>query len=442
MSSLEAKIKALLEGTEDSISEDDIISLEEKETITTKGGTTITDDDDKDSDHDEPDADNKGGPSDNDEDNDNEDEGSDEDTDVSKDTKKDNPKVVEEETKGLKQGADNVSGAADTAKIKAGQSRKDEVKTGKLKQQNEEAELSEHQDGLKGPKSDSETGGEKTSKIVAGKSRKDEVKTGQIPGQKTVNEPNAKNQGNVKIALEEHLAAIFSGEELSEEFMAKTQTIFEAAVEASAQARFEALREEYEAELNEQAENMAKQIDEAVEEVKSELVEDVDGFLNYVVEQWVEDNQVALASGVKVDLVDSFIDGMKNLFKEHYIEVPDEKVDVIEEQAEAIEGLTEQVTSLEEQAEQMFKELVEAKSAIAFNKVSAGMTAVQLSKFKDLAESVEFSDEDDYVNKLKTIRESYFAQKAPELKQDDSTSQDSGNVNAYVSAISKNIKFV
>ena len=411
MSSLEAKIRALLEGhTEDSISEDEIEVLEEKETIKTKGGTTITDDDDSDSDKDksEPDGDEDG------EDTDNDGDGKDdEDTDYSKDTKKDKADVVQEEiskkmyaalahrvsdpnyegsvsldhviskakkshgdkfanqiassdkahwpkyglqsndklatrtfsrvnvdgkankqdiralksklmkegfdelllddilneeTTGLKQGTDNVSGATDTLKIKAGQSRKDEVKTGKITSDASTGGINlGHDVKMRGAESD---GSADTLKIKAGQSRKDEVKTGKIPGEHNTNEPNAKNQGNVKIAMSEHMDAIFNGEELSEEFMNKTRTIFEAAVESSAQAKFETMMEEHEAQLNEQAEQMASQINEAVEEVKSELVEDIDGFLNYVVEQWVSDNEVALQSGVKVDLVDSFIDGM------------------------------------------------------------------------------------------------------------------------------------
>ncbi len=199
----------------------------------------------------------------------------------------------------------------------------------------------------------------------------------------------------------EDVDALFNGESLSEEFRTKATTIFEAAV----QSRVEKIVEDVIAD-NETI------IAEAVETIKNDLSEQVDQYLNYVVEQWVEDNQVAIESGLRAELVDDFIGGLKNLFAEHYIEIPDEKVDVAEELAVKVVELEESLTAAEEEAASKIKSLTEelnaAKKHEAIRKICEGLTEVQIGKMISLAEGVEFTTEGEFNNKLAVIRENYF----------------------------------
>ena len=207
----------------------------------------------------------------------------------------------------------------------------------------------------------------------------------------------AKHKGS----MVEDVDALFNGESLSEEFRTKATTIFEAAV----QSRVEKIVEDVIAD-NETI------IAEAVETIKNDLSEQVDQYLNYVVEQWVEDNQVAIESGLRAELVDDFIGGLKNLFAEHYIEIPDEKVDVAEELAVKVVELEESLTAAEEEAASKIKSLTEelnaAKKHEAIRKICEGLTEVQIGKMISLAEGVEFTTEGEFNNKLAVIRENYF----------------------------------
>ena len=207
----------------------------------------------------------------------------------------------------------------------------------------------------------------------------------------------AKHKGS----MVEDVDALFNGESLSEEFRTKATTIFEAAV----QSRVEKIVEDVIAD-NETI------IAEAVETIKNDLSEQVDQYLNYVVEQWVEDNQVAIESGLRAELVDDFIGGLKNLFAEHYIEIPDEKVDVAEELAVKVVELEESLTYTEEAAAEKIASLTEelnaAKKHEAIRKICEGLTEVQVGKMKSLAEGVEFTTEGEFNNKLAVIRENYF----------------------------------
>jgi hypothetical protein len=207
----------------------------------------------------------------------------------------------------------------------------------------------------------------------------------------------AKHKGS----MVEDVDALFNGESLSEEFRTKATTIFEAAV----QSRVEKIVEDVIAD-NETI------LAEAVETIRNDLSEQVDQYLNYVVEQWVQDNQVAIESGLRAELVDDFIGGLKNLFAEHYIEIPEEKVDVAEELAVKVVELEESLTANAEEAASKIKSLTEelnaAKKHEAIRKICEGLTEVQIGKMKSLAEGVEFTTEGEFNNKLAVIRENYF----------------------------------
>ena len=198
-------------------------------------------------------------------------------------------------------------------------------------------------------------------------------------------------------SMAEDVDALFNGESLSEEFRTKATTIFEAAVNA----RIDTIIEEMISEND-------KVLAEAVDEVKNELAGQVDEYLNYVVEQWMEDNKVAVEVGLRAELTEDFINGLKNLFAEHYIEIPDEKVDVAEELAVAVSELQTVVESKDATIASITEELNAAKKNESIRKICEGLTETQIAKMKSLAEGVEFTTEGEFNGKLAVIRENYF----------------------------------
>ena len=198
-------------------------------------------------------------------------------------------------------------------------------------------------------------------------------------------------------SMAEDVDALFNGESLSEEFRTKATTIFEAAVNSRVDSILEDMMTENETVLA-----------EAVESIKTDMAEQIDEYLNYVVEQWVENNQVAIETGLRAELVDDFISGLKNLFSEHYIEIPEEKVDVAEELAQRVASLEEAMVTAAAEKAVIVEELNAAKKNEAIRKVCEGLSEVQIEKMKSLAEGVEFTTEGEFNNKLATIRENYF----------------------------------
>jgi hypothetical protein len=212
----------------------------------------------------------------------------------------------------------------------------------------------------------------------------------------TAKELVAQHMGSMK----EDVDALFNGESLSEDFRVKATLIFEAAVSS----RVEKIVEQV---LAENDEVLAA----AYEEIKSELSEQVDEYLNYVVEEWVNENQVAIETGLRAELAEDFINGLKNLFAEHYIEIPEEKVDVAEELASAVAEMQEALESREQIISSLTEEVNSVKKEKAIVRATEGLTQVQAAKMKSLAESVEFTTEGDFEHKLAVIRENYFPSK-------------------------------
>lgn len=203
-----------------------------------------------------------------------------------------------------------------------------------------------------------------------------------------------------KLDIQEDVAALVNGEELSEEFKQKAATIFEAAVMNRVKQEVAKLDEAYEVKLAEQ-----------VEEIKEGLVEKVDGYLDYVVEQWMEQNEIALESGMKSEILEGFVAGMKSLFEQHYIEVPEEKFDVLG-------SLEEQVSDLQTKLDEQFESNVELKGQLAqfqaaqtIAELSEGLAETDKEKFHALVEELEFDGIESFEKKAKTIRESYFTNK-------------------------------
>lgn len=210
-----------------------------------------------------------------------------------------------------------------------------------------------------------------------------------------------------KVSFKEDIDALFADDStISEEFKSKVSTIFEARV----LDRVSQIEEEIETKY-------ASMLEEAVEEIKNDLTEKVDDYLNYVVEQWMEENQLAIESGLRAELAEEFIAGLRNLFAEHYIDVPSEKVDLVDELATKVEELEEKLNEEIETNIQYKKVIVEAVKRETVYDVCKGLTETQVEKMKTLAESVDFSTEEELKEKLETIRENYFPSNIKKAEQ-------------------------
>ena len=209
--------------------------------------------------------------------------------------------------------------------------------------------------------------------------------------------PEASNIAGMK----EDMDALMNGEGLSEEFRAKATTIYEAAVMTRVNAEVARIEEEFNTKLQ-----------EATEQVKEGLVEQVDGYLDYVVEQWIAQNEIALEHGMKSEILEGFVSGLKGLFEEHYIDIPEEKFDVLgslEEQVEQLEAkLNEQVAANVE----LNKTVGTMKRSEIVAEAAEGLTDTEVEKFTGLAEELSYEDEQSFKTKVQTIRENYFTTKA------------------------------
>jgi hypothetical protein len=245
----------------------------------------------------------------------------------------------------------------------------------------------------------------------------------------------------MKEKMKEDMDALFTGENLSEEFVSKATTIFEAAVIA----RAEEVIAEAETELMDQFEA-------AIEEVKEDLAAKVDDYLNYMVEEWVKDNEIAIEKGLRAEIVEDFITGLKGLFEEHYIDIPADKVDVVEELTSKVEELEEAYNEQIKSAIEMKKELNEHKKFEAIYAACEGLTQTQVEKLKSLAEGVEFTTDEEFATKLSTLKESYFK---ADVKVADSSAldevlveeekkekiiSDDPSINIYAKTISQTMK--
>jgi len=209
-----------------------------------------------------------------------------------------------------------------------------------------------------------------------------------------------KEEEDEKKAMKEDLDALFNGENLSEDFMKKAATIFEAAVTARANKIEEKLQEQY-----------AEILEEVTEQLKEEMTEKVDDYLNYVVEEWVKENELAIESGLRSELTEDFIAGLRNLFTEHYIDIPEDKVNVVEEMTAQVVELENKLNEQISSAVEMKKQLNEYAKREAFYEICEGLTSTQVEKMKSLSEGVEFTSLEDYAESLKTLRENYFSTK-------------------------------
>ena len=200
------------------------------------------------------------------------------------------------------------------------------------------------------------------------------------------------------IDVSEHVNALMNGEgDLSEEFKRKAATVFEAAVKSKVRTEVERLEEEYRTEL-----------EENINTTKGELTERVDTYLNYVVEEWMKENELAIERGLKGEIAEDFISGLKQLFEDHYVDVPDEKYDVLEAQSEKISELEGKINEMMEKSIQMKNENASLVKEQVISELSSDLAETEIEKFKGLVEDVDYSNEESYREKLATLKESYF----------------------------------
>ena len=205
------------------------------------------------------------------------------------------------------------------------------------------------------------------------------------------------NEEEITLNVEEDLAALFGGEELSEEFQEKARTIFEAAVNSKVNEIQEAMTEEYE-----------KTLTEHLEGVKSELIERTDAYLEYVSDEWLKENAIEVEHGLKTEMTESFLQGMKGLFEDHYVSIPDDKYDVLESMVNKLDDMEGKLNEQIEKNISLNKRLGESTADGIFSEVSEGLAETQKEKLRSLAEGIEFEGEDAYREKIVTLKEGYF----------------------------------
>ena len=236
--------------------------------------------------------------------------------------------------------------------------------------------------------------------------------------------------------MKEDVAALTEGEELTSEFKQKAATVFEAAVKAKLVEEIENLEGEYETKVNEK-----------VSEVKEEIVDKVDAYLNYVVEEWMKENELAIEKGLRNEITEDFIGGLKSLFESHYINVPQEKYDVIESQAAEIEKLKEDYNKSMEKNIELNQKVAESTREEIIKDVSSDLAATEVDKLKGLAEGIEYKDADSFRKSVETLKNSYYPKaKASDTESNEVAEENAGSGNlsesmaAYTAAISKSKK--
>ena len=237
-----------------------------------------------------------------------------------------------------------------------------------------------------------------------------------------------------EIDVKEHVDALIAGEDsLSEEFKSKAATVFETAIRSKVKEIAEEMQADYD-----------KKLTEETSKSKDELVEKVDSYLAYVVEEWMKENELALERGIKGEIAEDFISGLKKLFEDHYIDVPDEKYNVLEDQSSKIEELEKKLNESIEKNVELSKENGEFKRQDIVDEASKELTDTQKEKFNKLAEEIDYKNEEDFKTKVDTIKESYFGKKETSSEIDDVAAESSTQpedltnaMAAYSAAISK-----
>ena len=239
-----------------------------------------------------------------------------------------------------------------------------------------------------------------TDEVVAEEETTETTETQEVVAEEETSEEEVVAEEQVeeeKIDVEEDLNALIAGEELSEEFQNKARTIFEAAIGSKVAVVKEELEASYEEKLVEE-----------VNVIKEALTERLDSYLEYVAQEWVEENHLVIENGLKTEMTESFLEGMKSLFEEHYVTIPDEKYDVLNSMVEKLDEMESKLNEQIDRNVSLNKRLAESSADVIFAEVTEGLALSSREKLKSLAEKIEFASENDYREKLATLKESYF----------------------------------
>ena len=234
-------------------------------------------------------------------------------------------------------------------------------------------------------------------------------KTGKKHPPEEKDEDEEEDEMKEEYDIEEDVNALLAGEDLSEEFQEKARTIFEAAIRSKVAEIKEELQSSYEETLIEE-----------IETIKSDLVERVDAYLEYVSDEWVQENALAVEHGLKTEMTESFLSGMKQLFEDHYVTIPEDKYDVIESMVDNLDEMEEKLNEQIQKNVALNRRLAESVADVIFADISEGLALSQKDKLASLAENVEFDGEQNYREKLVTLRESYFPSRSSSAQIDDS----------------------
>ena len=264
---------------------------------------------------------------------------------------------------------------------------------------------------------------------------KEDDKKSEVKEEDKKEDEKVKEEKEKDIDVKEHVDALVAGDDsLSEEFKQKAATVFEAAIKSKVKEIAEDIQADYD-----------KKLTEETSKSKDELVEKVDSYLAYVVEEWMKENELALERGIKGEIAEDFIGGLKKLFEDHYIDVPDEKYNVLEDQSSKIEELNKKLNESIEKNVELSKENGKLQRQDIIDEASKELAETQKEKFNKLAEEVEYSNEEDFKSKVATIKESYFGKKESTSEIDDVAAESNAEqpqdltnaMAAYSAAISK-----
>jgi len=280
-----------------------------------------------------------------------------------------------------------------------------------------------------------------TDEVVAEEETASEEESTEVVAEEETSEEETVAEEEEKYDVEADVAALLEGEELSEEFQSKAKTIFETAIKTKVAEIKEELQESY-----------ATALVEELDKIKAGLTERVDSYLEYVADEWIQENQIQVEAGLKTEMTESFLEGMKSLFEEHYVTIPEDKYDVLNSM---VDKLDEMESKLNEQIDRnvaLNRRLAESNADGVFTAVAEGLADTQKEKLATLAENVEFESEADYREKLETLKESYFPSKtstpkstsenlSEEVSTDEAPSEDvAPRMQAYLDILSRAVK--
>ena len=249
-----------------------------------------------------------------------------------------------------------------------------------------------------------------------------------VSEEETTTDEVVEEEETVEYSVEDDINALVEGEELSEDFKAKAATIFEAAINSKVKGIEEQLVASYEEKLV-----------EGVASIKEELKDRVDSYLEYVADEWIAENQLAVESGLKEEMTESFITGMKSLFEEHYVTIPEEKYDVIESMVDKLDEMEGKLNEQIEKNVALNKRLAESVSDVVFAEVTDGLAQTQKDKLASLVDNVEFESETAYREKLGTLKESYFPTNKAQRNTTENLTEETGSTD-YTSSVTPSME--